>query len=302
MSASVTLEAAKLAQGDFEKVRFDSLPGLASHGSCAERSLTSCYWADTNPPPPRTEPASTRDRREQLLRILDTLAVTMPGDRWAVEQRVRYLEEAGRPDSALAAARACRVSGWACDVLLGFALHELGRYVSADSAYDRALAKMSAKDRCGWRNVDLLIDDDLNSQYAQFACGDSRRDAFEDRVWHYARTLYSLPGNDSRTEHYARKTMDMMLHDAPDVQADTALRPNFVMSPRVWDMYLQLGWPRGWAKSRLDVGLLRASRLGSWPWPREQRGLASIRRFSQTRVSLRPPRRRARQSIDVGFI
>ena len=253
-SASVTMESAMLARSEFERFRFESLPGPSRHGSCVELLRNDCYWADLDPTPP-AEAVSIRDRREQLLRILDTLAVNRPGDRWAVEQRVRYLEEAGRPDSALSAARACRVSGWACDALLGFALHEVGRYVPADSAYDRALAKMSPKDRCGWRNVDLLIDDDLQHQYVQFPCGDARRDAFEDRVWYYARTLYSLAGNDSRTEHYARKTMDMMLHDAPDVQADTALRPNFVVSERVFDVYLQLGWPRGWSKSHFDLGV-----------------------------------------------
>ena len=251
-SGSVTTEAARGAQGAFEKFRFDSLPGPA-RGSCFALPRGDCYWANAEPPPAAL--ASMRDQREQFLRVLDTLAVNLPADRWAVEQRVRYLNEAGRPDSALAAARACRVSGWACDVLLGFALHELDRYVSADSAYGRALAKMSPKDRCNWRSVDLLIDDELNSQYAQFPCGDSRRDAFEDRAWYYARTLYSLPGNDSRTEHYARKAMDMMLHDAPDVQTDSALRPNFIVSERVFDVYLRLGWPRAWAKSRLSFGV-----------------------------------------------
>src|SRR6185437_1436012 len=154
--------------------------------------------------------------------------------------------------------------GWACGVLVGFALHELGRYAVADSAYARALARMSQKERCDWRDIQLLIDDDLQHDYAEFPCGDARRDAFEDRVMYYARTLYSLDGNDSRTEHYARKTMDMMLRDAPDVQGDSALRPNFVASATVLDVYQQLGWPRGWTKSRFSIGVpaLRIVGLG----------------------------------------
>ncbi len=251
-SGFITIEAARGAQGGFEKFRFDSLPGPA-HGSCFELPRSDCYWANADPPP--ADLVSIRDQREQFIKMLDTVAVNMPGDRWAAEQRVRYLEEAGRPDSALSAARACRVPGWACDVLLGFALHELGLYVAADSAYGRALMKMNLKERCDWRNVDLLIDDDLHNQYTQFPCGDPRRDAFEDRVWYYARTLYSLAGNDSRTEHYARKTMNLMLHDAPDVQTDSALRPNFVVPERVFDIYSRLGWPRAWAKSRIGFGV-----------------------------------------------
>jgi hypothetical protein len=251
---SVSVQTAMRAQSDFESFRFDNLPGPTGHGSCPEHPRDDCYWADAVPPRAPAEPAAIRDRREQLLRTLDTLAVNAPGDRWAVEQRVRYLEEAGRPDSALSAARACRVTGWACDVLIAFALHELGRYVPADSTFAHALAQMTRKERCDWRGVDLLIDDDLQRQYARLTCGDSSRAAFEDRIWYYARTLYSLDGNDSRTEHYARKTMDMMLHDAPDMLTDPVLRPNFDMSERILEMYLQYGWPRAWAISR-GVGL-----------------------------------------------
>ncbi len=255
-NASMNVDAAVRAQSAFESFRFDKLPAQHGHGSCDEHPRNTCYWSDPDPPPPPVEPAAIRERREQLLRLLDTVAVSVPADRWAVEQRVRYLAEAGRPDSALSAARACRVSGWACDVLVGFALHELARYVAADSTYGHALAQMSPKDRCDWRNVGLLIDDDMQHEYAQFPCGDARRDALEDLIWYYARTLYSLDGNDSRTEHYARKTMDMMLRDAPDVLTDSVLRPNVAMSERFFENYLRWGWPRGWAVSRSTLPAL----------------------------------------------
>lgn len=270
-SVPATVDAAMLAQSAFESFRFDSLPLEHEHGSCIQIPRNECYWWEAEPRTP-VEPAATRDRREQLLQLLDSVAVNAPGDRWGVEQRVRYLDEAGRPDSALSAARACRVSTWACDVLVGFALHELGRYLASDSAYGRALARMSPKDRCDWRNVDLLIDDDLSHQLAQFPCGNPRRDTLEDRMWYYARTLYSIDGNDSRTEHYARKTMQMILRDAPDVASDSVLRPTFPPGERVFESYLRWGWPRGWAKSRsalpalafvLSAGL-RGGLKGSW--------------------------------------
>ncbi len=98
---------------------------------------------------------------------------------------------------------------------------------------------MSVKDRCDWRNVGLLIDDEMQRQYAQLPCGDSRRDALEDRMWYYARTLYSLDGNDSRTEHYARKTMEMMLRDAPDMLTDSVLRPSSRAAGASRETYLQ---------------------------------------------------------------
>jgi hypothetical protein len=265
-SAPVTVQAAMRAQIEFESFRFDNLPAQGRDGSCLELPRDECYWSDTEPPRPPIEPSPTRDRREDLLRLLDAVALSAPGDRWAVEQRVRYLEEAGRPDSALSAAKACRVSGWVCNLLVGFALHQLGRYAAADSTYGYAVAQMSPKERCDWRNVDLLIDDEMQRQYAQLSCGDSRRDALEDLMWYYARTLYSLDGNDSRTEHYARKTMEMMLRDAPDMPTDSVLRPNAPLDERVHENYLRWGWPRGWAKSRSSlpavVLLLSAGRGG----------------------------------------
>ncbi|MFI5246897.1 MAG: hypothetical protein ACHQQR_16815, partial [Gemmatimonadales bacterium] len=153
-----------------------------------------------------------------------------------------YLAEAGRLDSAFAAAKECKVGGWWCDVLEGFTLHLLGRYASADSAYTHALAQMLPRDRCDWRSIDLLIDDDTRQQYHRFTCGDPQRDAFENRAWFFARTLYSLDGNDSRTEHYARKTMEMMLRDAPGVTVTDSQEDDL-------ELMLRFGWARAWGVS-----------------------------------------------------
>ena len=176
VSASASVRTAVRAQSDFETFRFDNLPGPTPYGSCTEHPRDDCYWAHAATPRAPDEPAVIRDRREQLIRLLDSVAVSTPGDRWAVEQRVRYLEEAGRPDSALAAARACRVVRMGVRRTDWFRAARMGRYAAADSVYGHALAQMSAKDRCDWRNVDLLIEDDLHHQYAQVPCGDPRRE------------------------------------------------------------------------------------------------------------------------------
>jgi hypothetical protein len=240
-SASVNIGSVKRAQLDFERFRLDSLP-LAHSGrpaQCDEQVGDVCYWYNDKGPPPPLEPASIRRRKDALISLLDTAAIHAPDDRWAVEQRVRYLAEAGRFDSAYAAAKECKVGGWWCDVLQGFSLHLLGRYTAADSVYSHALSQMLPRERCDWRNIDMLIDDDTRQQYQRLPCGDPRREAFENRIWFFARTLYSLDGNDSRTEHYARKTMEMMLRDAPGVTVTDSQEDDL-------ELMLRFGWPRAW--------------------------------------------------------
>jgi hypothetical protein len=232
------------AQERFERIHFDSLPSARSGrpANCDEQVGNVCYWYDDKGPPPPKEPASITRARNDLISMLDAAAKADPADRWTAEQRVRYLADAGRFDDALTAARECKVGGWWCDILSGFALHLLGRYNAADSAYTHALAQMLPKDRCDWRSIEMLIDDDTKQQYRRFACGDPQRDAFEARVWYFARTLYSLDGNDSRTEHYARKTMEMMLRDAPGVTVTDSQEDDL-------ELMLRFGWPRAWGVS-----------------------------------------------------
>jgi hypothetical protein len=282
-NGSMDVQSAVRAQSEFEAFRSEALIalnfGAATTAKCDERVGRSCYRYDERKRAPPTEPTAIRERREQLIAMLDTVAMHAPGNRWAAEQRVRYLVEAGRSDSALAAASECHADGWACEVLVGFSLHVLGRYPAADSAYGRALSKMLPTVRCEWRNLDLLIDDDTRQQYQRLPCGDPRRAAFEDRIWYFARTLYSLDGNDSRTEHYARKTMEMMYRDAPPLaifhDAASAVAQIDDMETGISDedlieVMLRFGWPRAWVVNRSYPmgagGRGRGARIGIWHW------------------------------------
>jgi hypothetical protein len=247
VNSPVDVNVAKRAQADFERFRLENLPSANSGRppKCDEQVGNVCYWYNDKGPLPPREPAVIRQHEDQLITMLDTVAIHAPDDRWAVEQRVRYLAEAGRFDSAYAAAKECKVGGWWCDVLQGFSLHLLGRYAAADSVYGHALGQMLQRERCDWRNIDMLIDDDTRQQYQRYSCGDPKREAFENRAWFFARTLYSLDGNDSRTEHYARKTMEMMLRDAPGVTVTDSQEDDL-------ELMLRFGWPRAWGVSTVS--------------------------------------------------
>ena len=236
--------SARRAQAEFEQFRLASLPGGHGGGNprCDEQVGNICYWYDEREPPPPLEPPVIKQHRDVLITLLDSAAVHSPNDRWVAEQRVRYLAEAGRLDSALSAAHQCKVGGWYCDLLAGFSLHLLGRYRAADSVYSHAISQMLQRDKCDWRNIDMLIDDDTRQQYHRYACGDPQREAFENRAWYFARTLYSLDGNDSRTEHFARKTMEMMMRDAPGMLLTDSQEDDI-------EVMLRFGWPRAWSVS-----------------------------------------------------
>ncbi len=237
-------EAGRRAQQEFERYRRLHLPSasVGRPSNCDENVGRFCYWYNerTVMPP---EPKIIADARDRFLATLDSLQQVSPSDRWITGQRVRYLDETGRHPAALDAARACQAGGWWCDILVGFALHELGDYVQSGRVYDEAIGKMLARDQCAWHDVSLLIDDDARQQYRRYPCGDPQRRAFEDRVWFLGRTLYAMPGNDTRTEWYARMTMAQLLQDAPS-------QYEFGFDDDEKELMLRFGWERSWALTR----------------------------------------------------
>jgi hypothetical protein len=239
--------AGRRLQQEFENFRRAHLPhvGAIRPKNCDETVGRFCYWYNENEVMP-PEPKIITDARERFVATLDSLARVEPADRWITGQRVRYLDEAGRHPAALDAARECKVGGWWCDILIGFALHELGEYVQAERVYEGAIAKMLARDQCAWHDVSLLIDDDARQQYRRYECGDPQRRAFEERVWFLGRTLYAMPGNDTRTEWYARQTMAQFLTDAPS-------QYQFDFDADERELMLRFGWDHKWALSREGI-------------------------------------------------
>ncbi len=212
-SAHVDREARK-AQADFEIRRRDFLPlafSKPNEVSCEITIGRYCYWyADLTTKPP--EPPKLKESRQQLLRYLDDVASRFPGDDWVNGQRVRYRIEAEDNDGAIRAAQSCQGTTSWCHALQGLAYHTAGRYAEAEQVFDFALETMPENVRCDFRNLSLLIDGDLSKVYRQSDC--QRRATIEKRIWWLADPMYSIPGNDRRTEHLSRQVMDVIYSDS----------------------------------------------------------------------------------------
>lgn len=254
------------AQARFESFRRANLPAHRGRMAreCQERVGRFCYWYDEESPPPAPELASVTRMRTELISQLDSLGRSLPSDEWLAGQRVRYLDEAGRNEEALVAARECRSYGWWCQALEGFALHQLGRYAEAEVAWDSTIAQMSAPMRCLWTDISLYLDDDTRRQYSRNACGSPQREAFERRTWWLARARYGLDGNDSRSEHFARTTYGEFLRAAP-----SAYMFGFDEDER--ELLLRFGWSRHWSRGpdvqTVPGGMRQINIIGHDPSP-----------------------------------
>ena len=242
--SQLILRSARAAQADFESTRRYNLPTAFGHGraACDEQIGRFCYWYDDGDEPLRAPPpesAGITRARERLLATLDTAAAELPGDAWIAGQRVRYQLQGGRPADALAAARACRAAPWWCQALTGLAWHVAGDFGAADSAYRAALDAMPSDERCRWSDVAPLLDGALARRYRRLRCDE--RGAFEQRLWWLAQPLYSLPGNDRRTEHLARATMARIEQDARSTYG-------VPWSDDLREVTLRFGWPSYWTR------------------------------------------------------
>ena len=236
------LRSARRAQETFEATRRASLPERPGgwSGVCGQRIGRMCYWYDGGVDTAPEEPPRTRQARARLLAALDGAGVALPGDEWIAGQRVRYLIENGQPDLAARAAEQCRAARWWCEALQGLVRHVGSDFAGADSLYAAALTDMPEAERCGWSDISSLLEGEVAGRYRQLDC--AGRAAFEARWWWLAQPLYSLGGNDRRTEHFARRTM---------VRIQQGRRTPFGLywDDDLRDVLLRYGWPTFWTRN-----------------------------------------------------
>src|SRR5207249_1212141 len=108
---------------------------------------------------------------------------------------------------------------------------------------------MPLDQRCRWTDVSPLLDGELARRYHSLGCAD--REALAARLWWLAHPLLSLPGNDRRTEHFARITMTRLMQDARTAYG-------IAWSWDLDELTLRYGWPAWWAREETRPGQLGA--------------------------------------------
>jgi len=218
--SQATLRAARRAQAEFESFRRYHLPEASDYAGqpCDLHIGRYCFWYGDQTNDSVPEPTAIRDARTRLLARLGDATAILPGDDWIAGQRVRYLIESGQRADAVAVGAQCRATAWWCAALVGFALHAAGDFAQADSAFTAALGAMPEEERCRWHDVSLLLPRDLRARYDHMSC-DARAE-FDARWWWLAAPLLSRPGNDRRTEHFARLTLAHIERDSHTTRDD----------------------------------------------------------------------------------
>jgi len=247
------LKSARRAREAFEASRRASLPEQPAgwSGSCGQIIGRICYWSDGRGDVDSApeEPPRIRRARARLLAALEQAAAALPGDEWIAGQRVRYLLEDGQHRLAAQAAEQCRAVTWWCEALGGMVRHAERDFAGADSLFAAALAAMPEDERCRWNDISSLLEGELAHRYRDLDC--AGRAAFEARWWWLAQPLWSLGGNDRRTEHFVRRAMVRLQQGRRTLYGlywDDDLR----------DVLLRYGWPTFWTRDPPTSALVQS--------------------------------------------
>jgi len=147
-----------------------------------------------------------RQMREDLIRSLDGFQELLPEDGWLRMQRVRFLVDAHRYDRAERALDTC-TDGFACLSLRGYVAHERGDLRRADSLFVESIAHLDELSVCSWLDLKQLLpdppSDSPRDEYLFTPC--SERSKIARMFWWLSDPLFSVPGNERRAAHFARR-------------------------------------------------------------------------------------------------
>jgi hypothetical protein len=162
--------------------------------------------------------------RQLLIGRLEGLVREYPGNEAAIGQLVDQALIHGDRRRAWDAAEACRAALWWCQSLRGYVRHDAAPgsgSAQLDSAVAGAPQGIAAfitppdpliPDRgldCEWNDVGHLLSGALLDEYKRSSCNSDR--AFTERFWWLSDPLWSVPGNERRSEHLVRY-LRMRLH------------------------------------------------------------------------------------------
>mgnify|MGYP006281018569 CR=1 FL=1 len=244
------------AQREFERLHRRHLPLTREDwrgGGCDERVGVMCLrfegGLDWEPYP---EDSSVVADRARLLDRLAVLGDDIPGDRWILGQRVRYLGDARRWEEAEELARRCSVdSPWWCHALRGYVLHRAGRGRESLAAFQEALGAMDPGQAARWWDPKVLLDYS-EGQWLEEAPGLNRQET-RSRFWRLADPLFLVPGNSRLTEHLSRRFASSWIYD------DSAVTIDLSWGRALDEVLVRYGFPAGWEKTLPELGDPRGS-------------------------------------------
>lgn len=244
---------ARRAQRSFEVLhrgRLPKVPDTWRGGDCDEILGRIClrYGGGSLWVPKPEEPALIRARQE-LLATLEEVGRAIPGDRWVLGQRVRYLGDMGRWEEALALARACpQPDTFWCQGLMGYVLHRAGDSEASLQVFEGALRALGPEEAARWRDPSLLLGEE-ELRWLKNPWPLSREEAVR-RFWLLADPLFLTPGNEALAEHLARRF-------ASNLYRDSALTMELSWDRWTEELLLRYGFPAGWEQTEPGMGEFR---------------------------------------------
>lgn len=204
---------------------------------------------------------SVRSLRARLIAELMAARDLPQGDPWLTGQLVRLHVDQGEVMPALASVEPCRTTQWWCDALAGYAMHVFGNGEGAERAFNASLAGMPAPTRCDWESLAPVLPPGSRRRYERIPCAE--RDTINRNVWWLADPLMLEPGNQRRSEHFARRVL-LELRASPGTAEHPALA-GWMSAAAFRELVMRYGWPT--QLSVQNPASERAKISPSYRWP-----------------------------------
>ena len=194
-------------------------PRSRPSGTCDEIVGRFCLYYDTGRDPLPAEPAAIKQFRRDAIAALRRAFELNAGRQETVFPLVRLLVEDKQPMEAVAVADKYRAV--ASDVATVEFLTVFTRFAAADitraeEAITRWLEAVDSASRRKLVDVSKLLSEREQRAYRRLTA--TQRAAFDSIFWRYADALYLTPGNETRTEHFARHAEGKLIQKAPWVR------------------------------------------------------------------------------------
>ena len=243
------LSMAREAQQRFENLHRSRLVRAreVGGGRCDERVGRICLrWAGGMRWVPPPEDSVVAEARRELLRTLQGIAMEIPGDRWVLSQRVRYLGDVGRWEEALTVASDCTGGEpWWCEALRGYVLHRSGQTHESIEAFRSALELMGDGEAAKWWDPSTLLDYPA-ARWVRDPDGVPAAMALE-RFWRLADPLFLTPGNERLSEHFSRRF-------AASLYSDAAITLGLPWGESLEELLVRYGFTAGWERTWPEMG------------------------------------------------